>query len=159
MKLNTSSRIGRIGCGCRWQAPGASSHVRRRLRNDVAHARSLRGHRGSPFRSVPLPRPARRERLVGSACFPSRCGGGGRHRRAGSRKRSPTHPRCRPVRGSFAQRVATLPSACTLRDRKSTRLNSSHVSISYAVFCLKKKNSSGTIMENEEHYTKRSRVV
>src|SRR5207249_6494207 len=28
------------------------------------------------------------------------------------------------------------------RDRKSTRLNSSHVSISYAVFCLKKKNDS-----------------
>src|SRR5207249_11530390 len=27
-----------------------------------------------------------------------------------------------------------------LQDRKSTRLNSSHVSISYAVFCLKKKN-------------------
>src|SRR5690625_6100249 len=27
-----------------------------------------------------------------------------------------------------------------LRDRKSTRLNSSHVAISYAVFCLKKKN-------------------
>src|SRR5207249_6799334 len=27
------------------------------------------------------------------------------------------------------------------RDRKSTRLNSSHVSISYAVFCLKKKNN------------------
>src|SRR5699024_12803252 len=26
------------------------------------------------------------------------------------------------------------------RDRKSTRLNSSHVSISYAVFCLQKKN-------------------
>src|SRR5699024_12634792 len=26
-------------------------------------------------------------------------------------------------------------------DRKSTRLNSSHVSISYAVFCLKKKNN------------------
>src|SRR5437868_9029751 len=28
---------------------------------------------------------------------------------------------------------------CSNRDRKSTRLNSSHVSISYAVFCLKKK--------------------
>src|SRR5260221_7756399 len=28
-------------------------------------------------------------------------------------------------------------------DRKSTRLNSSHTVISYAVFCLKKKNSSG----------------
>src|SRR3989442_12059706 len=31
-----------------------------------------------------------------------------------------------------------LPSAV---DRKSTRLNSSHVRISYAVFCLKKKNN------------------
>src|SRR5690348_17795753 len=28
------------------------------------------------------------------------------------------------------------------RDRKSTRLNSSHPSISYAVFCLKKKNNN-----------------
>src|SRR6266480_6753861 len=35
----------------------------------------------------------------------------------GQRRRSPGHP----------------------RDRKSTRLNSSHMSISYAVFCLKKK--------------------
>src|SRR5437899_8734237 len=30
-------------------------------------------------------------------------------------------------------------SASTLTDRKSTRLNSSHLGISYAVFCLKKK--------------------
>src|SRR5438067_10392228 len=30
---------------------------------------------------------------------------------------------------------------CLIRDRKSTRLNSSHVSISYAVFCLKKKKT------------------
>src|SRR5947199_244847 len=29
----------------------------------------------------------------------------------------------------------------TVRDRKSTRLNSSHLGISYAVFCLKKNNS------------------
>src|SRR5439155_18796171 len=29
-------------------------------------------------------------------------------------------------------------------DRKSTRLNSSHVAISYAVFCLKKKNIAGS---------------
>src|SRR5690625_5494652 len=39
---------------------------------------------------------------------------------------------------------ATIPpeemEAEILRDRKSTRLNSSHVAISYAVFCLKKKN-------------------
>src|SRR5699024_12352230 len=37
-------------------------------------------------------------------------------------------------------------------DRKSTRLNSSHVSISYAVFCLKKKNAcraeSGTLIDD-----------
>src|SRR3989449_2257541 len=31
---------------------------------------------------------------------------------------------------------------CALRDRKSTRLNSSHGYISYAVFCLKKKKRS-----------------
>src|SRR2546430_12203697 len=35
----------------------------------------------------------------------------------------------------------------TLRqDRKSTRLNSSHSQISYAVFCLKKKNTTKTFM-------------
>src|SRR5690625_5705841 len=31
-----------------------------------------------------------------------------------------------------------------VRDRKSTRLNSSHVAISYAVFCLKKKKNQQT---------------
>src|SRR5215510_15164778 len=35
--------------------------------------------------------------------------------------------------------VLTARSTPRLRDRKSTRLNSSHVAISYAVFCLKKK--------------------
>src|ERR1035441_7992148 len=34
---------------------------------------------------------------------------------------------------------AVHPAAQELRDRKSTRLNSSHLGISYAVFCLKKK--------------------
>src|SRR5690625_6429331 len=37
---------------------------------------------------------------------------------------------------THAQSVLEAPS----EDRKSTRLNSSHVAISYAVFCLKKKN-------------------
>src|SRR6266571_6078083 len=32
----------------------------------------------------------------------------------------------------------------SVRDRKSTRLNSSHMSISYAVFCLNKKNKTNT---------------
>src|SRR5690625_5294264 len=36
------------------------------------------------------------------------------------------------------------------RDRKSTRLNSSHVAISYAVFCLKKKKSK---IESRGHVT------
>src|SRR5690606_40875116 len=38
-----------------------------------------------------------------------------------------------------AASLSTTPS-----DRKSTRLNSSHVKISYAVFCLKKKNQQNT---------------
>src|SRR3989442_2854095 len=38
-------------------------------------------------------------------------------------------------------------------DRKSTRLNSSHVRISYAVFCLKKKIERGEIGEHHLHQT------
>src|SRR5690606_40421435 len=49
-----------------------------------------------------------------------------------------------PQMGSLADALS-MPSLRTpvrqlLKDRKSTRLNSSHVKISYAVFCLKKKN-------------------
>src|SRR3712207_8652046 len=38
--------------------------------------------------------------------------------------------------------LAPLPEPRQI-DRKSTRLNSSHANISYAVFCLKKKNNHG----------------
>src|SRR5689334_23832934 len=38
-------------------------------------------------------------------------------------------------------------------DRKSTRLNSSHSSISYAVFCLKKKNDHCPIRQHLQHFT------
>src|SRR5438874_10122012 len=38
------------------------------------------------------------------------------------------------------------------RDRKSTRLNSSHVEISYAVFCLKKKKKNKTIPRLPVHH-------
>src|SRR2546422_8513166 len=39
-----------------------------------------------------------------------------------------------------ARSAPDLDTPCFQRDRKSTRLNSSHGYISYAVFCLKKKN-------------------
>src|SRR5262245_63544875 len=44
----------------------------------------------------------------------------------------------RDVEGEPAGRIGDLRSEDP-RDRKSTRLNSSHLGISYAVFCLKKK--------------------
>src|SRR5439155_21355166 len=47
---------------------------------------------------------------------------------------------CRVGRAQDDLRLQAFLSAENGRDRKSTRLNSSHVAISYAVFCLKKKN-------------------
>src|SRR5256885_9014216 len=38
------------------------------------------------------------------------------------------------------------------RDRKSTRLNSSHLVISYAVFCLKKKNNQNNLVPLSSRY-------
>src|SRR3712207_8984467 len=43
-------------------------------------------------------------------------------------------------RGHSLRCRATERQEAVARDRKSTRLNSSHANISYAVFCLKKKN-------------------
>src|SRR5436309_10076855 len=43
------------------------------------------------------------------------------------------------VAGSSPCQTVTASSAAQVEDRKSTRLNSSHVKISYAVLCLKKK--------------------
>src|SRR5207249_8854309 len=51
-----------------------------------------------------------------------------------------------PVRTTTTQILHekfALSSSSPASDRKSTRLNSSHVSISYAVFCLKKKTNTG----------------
>src|SRR5690606_39750380 len=45
---------------------------------------------------------------------------------------------------------APMPTTSTWpQDRKSTRLNSSHVKSSYAVFCLKKKNQRGNHLESK----------
>src|SRR5256885_2582667 len=47
-------------------------------------------------------------------------------------------------------RTDTLASQRKLpSDRKSTRLNSSHLVISYAVFCLKKKKYAGVLANND----------
>src|SRR2546426_1611701 len=43
--------------------------------------------------------------------------------------------------GVEEQPLERLPRRLEVRDRKSTRLNSSHLVISYAVFCLKKKKN------------------
>src|SRR5204862_8011833 len=46
--------------------------------------------------------------------------------------------------GDASQGLARAERVGGIEDRKSTRLNSSHVEISYAVFCLKKKNKNTT---------------
>src|SRR6266704_2442410 len=52
--------------------------------------------------------------------------------------------------------MRTAPTDCAsnsgsaVRDRKSTRLNSSHVSSSYAVFCLKKKNDGSYLSQFDD---------
>src|SRR5207249_12075166 len=58
-----------------------------------------------------------------------------RRRHGGGRGRGPRARLGAPAAGGCVGRGRDRPR----RDRKSTRLNSSHVSISYAVFCLKKK--------------------
>src|SRR5438874_7028939 len=56
-----------------------------------------------------------------------------------------------PVVPAAARRDAHARSHAA-KDRKSTRLNSSHVEISYAVFCLKKKK------KKKDHKTHRQRM-
>src|SRR5271167_5061191 len=45
------------------------------------------------------------------------------------------------------------------RDRKSTRLNSSHVSISYAVFCLKKKKKKKNRIKKKKKKKKKKIIT
>src|SRR2546428_4559526 len=62
----------------------------------------------------------------------------------------PIFGRCRPI--PDARPAGRRPSGLRTagrRDRKSTRLNSSHDQISYAVFCLKKKKNNNIVMEKK----------
>src|SRR6266487_5590870 len=55
-----------------------------------------------------------------------------------------------PERLTASRPTSSSAAFATSRDRKSTRLNSSHPSISYAVFCLKKKNTTNTTVLHEQ---------
>src|SRR5690349_23447100 len=81
--------------------------------------------------------------LLDVPSFPTRRSSdlGGRRR---ARDRAPRRPRARLALASGLHRPAVSGDGHQ-GDRKSTRLNSSHVEISYAVFCLKKKNPNDAL--------------
>src|SRR3712207_8962399 len=59
-------------------------------------------------------------------------------------------------RGAHVELGPAIPKRLSIRDaalqdRKSTRLNSSHANISYAVFCLKKKTNTSEQHTSETH--------
>src|SRR2546422_1476625 len=97
-------------------------------------------------------RPPRSTLFPYTTLFRSR--GGHRARRAGGIARldhcaapprpEPGRPR-QTAQAGAAEEVGegeSAPRTCAREDRKSTRLNSSHGYISYAVFCLKKKKNN-----------------
>src|SRR5690349_22206473 len=94
-------------------------------------------------------RPPRSTLFPYTTLFRSRPAAGARH----DRRRNRARLRGRALGASVvaglhrARRSAGDVVDCD-RDRKSTRLNSSHVEISYAVFCLKKKkkNKKGVVV-------------
>src|SRR2546428_8466130 len=69
--------------------------------------------------------------------------------------RSPAAAASKRLRSPFTRspRMATLLRYASSRDRKSTRLNSSHDQISYAVFCLKKKKNKNQSSSSIPHHT------
>src|SRR3712207_8370635 len=69
-------------------------------------------------------------------------------RRDFGRSRRRTAPAWRRSRDTLIERAGSVSSG----DRKSTRLNSSHANISYAVFCLKKKKNIKEISPDQSIY-------
>src|SRR5258708_18210291 len=70
----------------------------------------------------------------------------------GPRARGPAQHQVQvDVARSGQSRAARIEAPGSGRDRKSTRLNSSHQIISYAVFCLKKKKQNKTIFSTTKH--------
>src|SRR5690242_21499473 len=92
-----------------------------------------------------IPRPPRSTLFPYTTLFRS----GGRDERP--RSRDP-HPESKRVLAfdhwhCVLQMFCRHPKNACSADRKSTRLNSSHMSISYAVFCLKKKKKNNTQLQ------------
>src|SRR5207245_10096883 len=83
-------------------------------------------HDALPIWRLPRQRQARRAQAAGHDA---------------GRRHGPRRPRAVPVAGAQPREGGRRGGAGP-QDRKSTRLNSSHGSISYAVFCLKKKNNN-----------------
>src|SRR3989442_10332930 len=93
-------------------------------------------------------RPPRSTLFPYTTLFRSDAFGGGVHkvRRApGGPARPPPGPR-QPREHHLLDQALHGVDGGLAADRKSTRLNSSHVRISYAVFCLKKKNLLHTVV-------------
>src|SRR3712207_7015276 len=74
---------------------------------------------------------------------------------AAARERRDDLGRVRLGRAQAAAQRAQLELAA---DRKSTRLNSSHANISYAVFCLKKKQQPGELAADPNRVSYRPRA-
>src|SRR5258707_8079160 len=59
------------------------------------------------------------------------------------------------LRTTYTTKIAQMSrrhDGCdALRDRKNTRLNSSHANISYAAFCLRKKDGIGRLVERRDY--------
>src|SRR5256885_11042012 len=99
---------------------------------------------GPPRRSPFFPYPPLSRSLLDSD---REAGAGGAHERrhrAAAGERARRQNRCGDHRRQRQCEIPPchVPSLEFVADRKSTRLNSSHLVISYAVFCLKKKKKS-----------------
>src|SRR2546430_10862326 len=92
-------------------------------------------------------RPPRSTLLPYTTLFRSRSPDRGERKATGGRK-----PRGRAMNGTsrcgrYVRKSNRKVAGKVKKDRKSTRLNSSHSQISYAVFCLKKKE----ILKDQQH--------
>src|SRR2546430_8155183 len=92
------------------------------------------------FPSPPLSRPPDYTRLTAAT-----------HQR-NERQHAPRHDALQRGRGVLGRQIPLAHAQACPQDRKSTRLNSSHSQISYAVFCLKKKKKNKTKTSTKVNY-------